>query len=65
MHNSSEYAGGGGVRDLRVTSRWRILQTGEAFPQGLKPTIILLKVMYGLKPVPFVLPVGKKNSALA
>ena len=41
------------------------LAGGEVFPQGLKPTIIWLKVMYGLKPVPFVLPVGKKNSALA
>jgi hypothetical protein len=57
MHNTSEYAGGAGVRDLRVSSGWRILQTGAAFPQGLKPTIILLKVMYGLKPVPFMLPV--------
>jgi hypothetical protein len=33
------------------------LAGGEVFPQGLKPTIIWLKVMYGLKPVPFTLPV--------
>jgi hypothetical protein len=25
----------------------------SAFPQGLKPTVLLLLRMYGLKPVPF------------
>jgi hypothetical protein len=28
-------------------------QFERAFPQGLKPRVILLNLMYGLKPVPF------------
>jgi hypothetical protein len=28
-------------------------QTCENIPQGLKPSLILLHLMYGLKPVPF------------
>jgi hypothetical protein len=28
---------------------------GRFFPQGLKPAIALVNIMYGLKPVPFKL----------